>query len=256
MNGNFEATVAVARGELMEPWATLFAVQRCYGDKVREQTIEAYGRLLDARLLITGVLAAALLRIHGKIVPIDSTHEERKALSASFVIGIEVCENAIVEGRYLQALALLRQEMETVARIKTVRFAKTNGERRPNIAVLGNSSLARLYGELSEAAHVSHHQIVRTATQYEVPGDDLSVPTSRARYFPAFDQGLARRSLSLHLGLMLELVQEFMIDLEEQYREAVTEREVEAVNLAVQLMQAEGMVDVIKGAEFKRVGKA
>jgi hypothetical protein len=85
----------------------LFALQRVFGDKVREQTMKAYGRLVDAHLLTTGVLAAALLRVNGKITPITPTSEERNALFASFVIGIEACESAIAEGRYLQALALL-----------------------------------------------------------------------------------------------------------------------------------------------------
>ena len=104
MTDDVEATVAAARRELVEPWATLFAAQRFYGEKVRKQTLQAYGRLCDAHLLITSVLAAALLRINGKIVPIDWAHEERKALVALFVIGLEVCENAIVQGRYLQSL--------------------------------------------------------------------------------------------------------------------------------------------------------
>jgi hypothetical protein len=127
MTDDVEATVAAARRELVEPWATLFAAQRFYGEKVRKQTLQAYGRLCDAHLLITGVLAAALLRINGKIVPIDWAHEERKALVALFVIGLEVCENAIVQGRYLQSLVLLRQEMEIIARIKTVGPARGTG---------------------------------------------------------------------------------------------------------------------------------
>ena len=256
MTDDVEATVAAARRELVEPWATLFAAQRFYGEKVRKQTLQAYGRLCDAHLLITGVLAAALLRINGKIVPIDWAHEERKALVALFVIGLEVCENAIVQGRYLQSLVLLRQEMEIIARIKTVRSGKRNGKRCPNIGVLGNPSLARLYGELSEAAHVSNHRFVRAATECEVPGYDLPGPTSGTRYFPAFDEGLARRSFSLHLGLIISLVEELTIDLAQCYDEGLTGREVEAFELAAQLMQAERTVEVVSEGKWKRVGEA
>ncbi len=221
----------------------LFAVQRVYGDKVREQTMRAYGQLVDAHLLITGVLAVALLRVNGKITPITPTSEQHNALFASFVIGIETCESAIVEGRYLQASALLRQEMETLARIKEVSAGKEN-EKTPNVRVLENS-LGRLYGSLSDAAHVSKHPIVRAATEYEISTDNLPGPTSGTRYFPAFDEGLARRLFSLHLILTLGLIEELSIDLQKQFGDdAFTEREAKAANLALQLMRAEGMIEI------------
>jgi hypothetical protein len=192
-----------------------------------------------------GVLGAVLHRANGKIVPITPTSEERNALFASFVIGIEACENAIAEGRYLQALALLRQEMETLAQIKAVRAGKRNGTRCPNIAALGNSSLGRMYGELSEAAHASNHHMLRAATEYELTGAGLPGPTSGTRYFPTCDEGLARRSFTLHLGLSLQLLEELIIDLHERYNEEVTDGEAEAVNLAWRLMQAEGTVKLV-----------
>ena len=176
---DIESTVDAHKRELIEPAAVLFAVQRVYGDKVREQTMKAYSRLVDVHLLTMGVLAAALLRVNGKITPITATSERRNALFASFVIGIEACESAIAEGRYLQASALLRQEMETLAQIKEVSTGKKN-KKTPNVGVL-EKSLAHLYGGLSDAAHVSEHHIVRAATEWDVSGDDLPGPTSGTR---------------------------------------------------------------------------
>jgi len=57
-----------------------------------------------------------------------ATSEERKAHFAGFVIGMNACESAIEEARYLQAHALLRQEMEILAQLKAVR----EGRRKPN----------------------------------------------------------------------------------------------------------------------------
>jgi len=244
MPDDIETVVNAHQRELIEPAATLFAAQRVYGDKVREQTMKAYGRLVDAHLLTTGVLASALLRVNGKIAPVTPTSEERDALFASFVIGIESCESAIAEGRYLQAQALLRQEMETLAQLKAVSAGKRNTKQSPNVGVL-EKSLARLYGGLSDAAHVSKHYIVRAATQWDVSGDDLPGPTSGTRYFPAFDEGVARRSFSLHLMLTLGLIEELSIDLHERYNDdGFTKREADAINLVLQLMQAEGMVEI------------
>lgn len=243
MTDDIEAAVEVHQRELIESAATLYAVQKIYGDKVREQSKTAYRRLVDAHLLITGVLASGLLRISGKITPITDTSEERDALFASYIIGMEPCERAIEEGRYLQAHALLRQEMETLAQLKAVTAGKRNENRSPNVAVL-EESIARLYGELSAAAHVSKHHMVRAVTEWDVSGENLPGPTSGTRYFPAFVEELARRSFSLHLVLPLRLIEEMSINLRERYGDdGFTEREAEAVNLAVQLMITEGMLE-------------
>jgi hypothetical protein len=243
MTDDFEAAVDVQQRELIESAATLYAAQKIYGDKVREQSRAAYRRLVDAHLLIAGVLATGLLRTNGKVTPITDTSEERNALFASYVIGMEPCERAIEEGRYLQAHALLRQEMETLAQLKAVTADKRNENCSPNVAVL-EKSLARLYGELSAAAHVSKHHIVRAATEWDVSGENLPGPTSGTRYFPVFVEELARRSFGLHLMLTLRLIEEMSIDLHEQHGDdGFSEREVEAVNLAVQLMIAEGVLE-------------
>ena len=242
MTDDIKAAVEAHQRELIESAATLYAVQKINGDKVREQSKAAYGRLIDAHLLITGVLAAGLLRNHGRITPVTDASEERKALFASYVIGMEACERAIEEGRYLQAHALLRQEMETLAQLKAVSAGKRNERRSPNVAVL-ERSLARLYDDLSAAAHVSKHHIVRAATEWDVSSKHLPGPTSGTRYFPAFIEGLARRSFGLHLMLTLRLIEEMSIDLHDQHGDnGFTEREVEAIDLAVQLMVAEGIL--------------
>jgi hypothetical protein len=241
---DIEPDVEAHKRDLIEPAATLFAVQRIHGDKVREQTMKAYGRLIDAHLLLMGVLGSALLRINGKIIPITPTSEERDALFASFIIGIDTCENAIAEGRYLQGLALLRQEMEILAQLKAVRAGKRNEKRSPNIGVL-EKSLARMYDELSAAAHVSRHDLVRPATAWDVSGDDLPGPTSGTRQFPVFDETLARRSFALHLMLTHWFIAEMAIDLLERHDgDGFTNRETEAATLAELLMHAEGMVTI------------
>lgn len=243
MTDDMEAAIDVHQRELIESAATLYAAQKIYGDKVREQSKAAYRRLVDAHLLIAGVLATGLLRTNGKITAITDASEERNALFASYVIGMEPCERAIEEGRYLQAHALLRQEMETLAQLKAVAAGKRNENRSPNVAVL-EKSLARVYDGLSAAAHVSKHQIVRAATQWDVSGEKLPGPTSGTRYFPAFVEELARRSFGLHLMLTLRLIEEMSIDMNEQHGDdGLSEREVEAVNLAVQLMIAEGVLE-------------
>jgi hypothetical protein len=85
--------------EFLEPAAMLYAVQKVFGDQAKAKATVAYGRLIDARMLVTGVLAAGLLRINGAIAEADQTTFERDALFAAFVIGLEPCETAIAQAR-------------------------------------------------------------------------------------------------------------------------------------------------------------
>ena len=102
-----------------------------------------------------------------------------------------------------------------MAQLKAVTAGTRKEKRSPNVGIL-ESSLARLYGDLSAAAHVSSDDFVRTVTEYDVTGDDLPGPTSGTRYFPEFIEELARRSFGLHLSLLFHLIEELNIDLLER----------------------------------------
>jgi len=135
-----EAEIESYQRALIEPAAMLFGLQKLYGDKVCKQTRAAYGRMNDAHMLIMGVLSAALHRTHGKIVPITPTSEERESLFAGFVIGIPLCERAIEEGRYIQALILIRQEMEILAQLISIRTGQKK-KNAPRILQLSKNQL-------------------------------------------------------------------------------------------------------------------
>ncbi|TIN20565.1 MAG: hypothetical protein E5Y59_03235 [Mesorhizobium sp.] len=51
-----------------------------YGDQAQAKTLAAYGRLIDAHMLATGVLAGGLLRIDGAVV---EDHKAEAALQVS-----------------------------------------------------------------------------------------------------------------------------------------------------------------------------
>jgi len=235
----------ILKRELLKSAAILYGVQKHYADEIRIQTKEVYGELLSAHLIITGVLSAALLRINGKCIPHTMKGEERNALFASFVIGMEVCERAIEEGRYLQGIALLRQELETLAQLKAVALGARNENKAPNIANV-EQSLSRLYGDLSAAAHVSKHHIVRANVSIDMQGVENSGDTQGTRYFPKLDKELARRLFTTHLLITVRLIEEFSVDLEEQHSEdAFTKRDNQALNVALDLMIGEGMLELI-----------
>jgi hypothetical protein len=229
---------------LIGPAAMLYSLQTMFGDQARAKAKQAYGQLIDAHLLVAGVLGAGLLRITGAVIPSTPTSEERNALFAAFVIGLQACESAIEEARYLQASALLRQEMEILAQLGAVRGGRRKSNNSPNVTAL-EKTLRRLYGDLSAAAHASRHDIVEGVTTWEAPMEDLPGPTSMTRYFPETDDGLARRSFALHIYMMVRLIEELSLDFDERYPEHVfTDNERKALNHAVALMIAEGLVEL------------
>ena len=229
---------------LIGPAAMLYGVQKMFGDQARTKAKQAYGQLIDAHLLVAGVLGAGLLRISGAVIPSTPTSEERNALFAAFVIGLNACESAIEEARYLQASALLRQEMEILAQLKAVREGRRKSNGSPNVTAL-EKSLRRLYGDLTAAAHASRHDIVESVTAWEGPMENLPGPTSMTRYFPETDDGLARRSFALHISMIVCLIEELSLDFDERYPDhAFTDSERKALHHAVALMIAEGLVEL------------
>lgn len=242
----FERRFAACQETLLGPAAMLFAMQRVHAEAVREKTKQAYGRLVDAHMLVTGVLGAALLRVNAKITETDEAGHQQDALLAAFVIGLDPCEQAIVEGRYLQAHALLRQEMEAVAQLAAIQQGRRRDGRQPNVAVL-ERSLSRLYGDLSASAHLAQHRVVRDATTWDVSHLELPGPTAGTRYFPEFDEGLARRSFGLHLLLILRAIEQMSLHFAQRYvdHDLFTPLDLEAVDLAVSLMQMEGIVQPV-----------
>lgn len=58
---------------MIEPAATPQATGKVRGDKAKAKAMTASGRLVDARMRATGVLASGLLRINGAVVDGDQS---------------------------------------------------------------------------------------------------------------------------------------------------------------------------------------
>ncbi|OYX75069.1 MAG: hypothetical protein B7Y12_00595 [Rhizobiales bacterium 24-66-13] len=179
----------------------------------------------------------------------DRAAFERDALFATFVIGLPVCEAAIAEARYMQACGLLRQELEILAQLKAVKADRRKSNGAPNVASL-EQSLARLYGDLSAAAHVSKHHVVQVATAWGGEVENLPGPTNFTRHFPETDDEFARKAYALHIYIIIRLIEELSLDLAARYDgAALTAHEIGAVNLSVELMISEGMLESDRGEQ-------
>lgn len=230
--------------ELLVPRITLATIQQTKADGVREQSLLGYGRMKEAYELLSGVIGGLLLRVNEIPFEFDQRTEHIDGLCAAFVIGMPVCKDTIERGAYIQALTLLRQEMELLAQIKHVKAGTHKPKSAPNLKEL-EETIRRLYNNLSEVAHVSTPEVVFMATFMDLSGDQAYPEgTSGTRYFPAFDYLICRRAFALHILLLSHIRTEMAENFTNRLgQNPLTDAEVDAINVALWLLEEEGMIE-------------
>jgi hypothetical protein len=103
---------------LMTSAVKFFEAQKKTADVTREKSKKVYGGLLDAHILIMGALQSAVSRHNLNPGKTSEVISNIFSLSATFMQGIDLCESAISEGYYIQASAILKQEMENLSAIE------------------------------------------------------------------------------------------------------------------------------------------
>lgn len=229
------------------PASTMLAAQTISAKEVREKSKDAYAKLLDANLLATGVIASALLRVNGEVAQLQNKSLERGPLIAGFVTGVGFCEQAISEGYYLQASALLRQELETIAALEEVKLGvrlRQDGK-TPNVRNV-QWSLSRLYGGLSDAAHASKHKVLMSLTQHKEGISGAPEGTVVWSMIPSFDIEISRRLYALHTMLIIQLAVHLNDYHDELHGSGLTDEEVKYLNLAIDLLVEEKCLELCR----------
>ena len=134
----------------------------------------------------------------------------RVSLTANMVQSFNAVENLISSGAYWSASAVLRQHMETLARIIEYRKGKNRvAKKPPNVKNLP-FNMAPNYGGLSELCHTSGGKIL---------GDfsECSEGEGIAMTIPKFREEWAKDYFSLHIAHMLALAIEIYFLQEELY---------------------------------------
>ena len=136
---------------------------------------------------------------------------ERLSLSVSVIQGCFIVERLISSGYYVASIAILRQHMETLARMIELRNGKKTNK-TPNVSCLP-FKLAQNYGGLSQIFHTARGEHLESFAEV---ADDERI----ASYLPEFREDWSNILLGMHIAHLVTLAKEIHILQFELYRQA------------------------------------
>ena len=166
--------------------------------------VETEGKLQPLREAhrISGDLLLRL--VHQGVFEASSPTEgqsQRMSLTAGLIQSVSVSNNLIVSGFYWSAAAVLRQQMEAVARVVEIRTENyKGGTKTPDVALLPYG-LAQNYGRLSELAHTSRGELLGDFVQ-STAGEEVAMSE------PYYRDRWAKELLCVHLVHCVALAHE------------------------------------------------
>lgn len=186
--------------------------------------------LLHAHTLLVGVIGSMLEQHNGRRVPVKDEGISRKfVLTAAFVQGISLCKQSILQGLYLQAGNLIRQEYETLALLNEIKAGKRKDDKVAN-AKYAPGKGSKHYGQLSAYAHLSKHQILDSIIGYNTAWGDFASTT------PRYQKENAERLFSFHTSMVFGLVEELQTLYAEMYGYKSDERESSVVDVVFSIL--------------------
>jgi hypothetical protein len=168
---------------------------------VRVETEGKLQPLLNAHRIVGDLL---LRLVHQGAFEASSPTEDqsqRLSLTTGLIQSVSVSNDLIVSGFYWSAAAVLRQQMEAVARVVEIRKGKyKGGPETPDVALLPYG-LAQNYGRLSELAHTSRGELLGDFVQ-STAGEEVA--TSE----PCYRDPWAKELFCVHLAHCVALAHE------------------------------------------------
>ncbi|MFQ5887221.1 MAG: hypothetical protein ACE5HY_00820 [Candidatus Hydrothermarchaeales archaeon] len=219
---------------LLDDLNNFLAMQTENGKIIIECTKQACEHLGNANLIAMCALSSAIIRKNLEPGNTSESISKRFVLSASFFQGVDLCQKSIMEGNYIQAAALLKQEMETIAAIEEAKSNVRTEKKVPNVKHV-KWNLNILYGRLNKAAHVADSQLLNKLIQTDPIGN-----TAPASAVPLFNKDTAKGLYGLHVTLLIQLAIQLNDLYLEAYGEGLTDTELACIAEAFKLLLEDG----------------
>ncbi len=220
--------------KLIKAGAEFQGIQLEQNEVVRKESKAVYGQLNTAYILATGIIAELVTSRVGEAAKTNEDISRSLALTASFIQGMGLTEDAISEGFYVQATALLKQELETLARIAEVRVGVAKDGSTPNVKHVA-FGLKTTYGDFNRIAHVAQHDALSWLVA--LPKIDELLPVSLTA---RFQDEIAQELYARHVTHLLILFSEITILYEEMYALKLSEEHAKYACIAFDILKKEG----------------
>ena len=204
-------------------WTELIGFQ---ADSIHQLTIEKCGDILDENLSLSltfGELIDSILNQvasqhmeEGQIFHIvrnDPVEREWEATFSTVHMADAPITRLICEGFYLQAIVLLRQQLEGMSQLQHIldRSRDRNFNRAPKVGNLPES-IRSLYQELSQGAHLATHNLASIQAPFATTDDNLfALLPYQHSIIPKFNQEVADTLLRVHVEHRRELLARFKL---------------------------------------------
>ena len=223
--------------EFVKEGIILFEEQLIVRKRIREKSKESHGSLLDAHLLCCATLHNLYSEFLDKVGISNESISARLSLIASFVQGIDICENSISEGLYTQACALIKQELETVAAVNECFKNIRKQKKTPNVNHV-KFGLSKHYGMLNGISHVSDRN------QFEPLFQCVSEIAEKkpVSILPQYNHTICDLLFSIHVLLVLETTEQLGILFYEMYGHALSEPQQKALISIYQILIEENVL--------------
>jgi hypothetical protein len=202
--------------------------------------------LEEAYSLAYQAVAMAALQRDGIIAKVPEPPDRRSPILAAFVMGLSLVEEALLDGFNPQASALVRQEVEAIAALEEIRLGRRVEGRTPNVSVVETLN-GRVYGGMSNAAHLSHHETLRNLVSMRAEVDHAPGPVAAYLMSPQHLPETTRRMFGLHVLLMIHLVNHQEAHLEEMHGAELSQEAVDVANRATKMLAQAGIIIVDEG---------
>ncbi|MFW5809088.1 MAG: hypothetical protein ACOCWN_01260 [Halanaerobium sp.] len=222
--------------ELFKNAIDFFSVQQEHRNENREKTKPVYGAMSYGHIVCLGAINSLIKRYNLKPGKTNEKITNSLSLLSSFFQSIDICEVAITESIYVQATALLKQEMEIISAFEEIWKDKREDGVTPNVSNL-KFDLNKLYGDINDIAHTGKQKILNEFFQVDLKTGNKIKPTSIT---PVFDKKLARRLFGLHLALMIQGALCLDRLFNEMYDEGFAKKEYTFISYAGQTLVKEG----------------
>src|SRR3989344_6049603 len=194
--------------------------------------------LIHAHTLLLGVIGKMLkVNANKPALIMNEVISRRFVLTAAFIQGISLCEQSILQGLYLQAGNLIRQEYETLGLLAETKAGKRKDGKVGNAKHVPRNG-DKLYGMLSSFAHLSDHKILDSIIGYNTTWGDF------ASTVPQYQKENAARLYSFHTTEVLGIVEELQNLYGEIYGYKPDDRESEVVDVAYSVLVKHGVFKI------------